>query len=157
MSAVLSSLKTVFEVIKDWPKRGENVTVNKDTIFDLTSAVLGAREHALAARQAQDDLMRRNVKLEEDLRALKDWRAEKDSYEIINVGARGAFVYAPKPGKMPGVTSHWLCQPCFDASRKSLLQFMNTIADHSLRQTIALWKCPVCDVNVRALPNAGPG
>ena len=127
-----------------------------DTVRDLNSAVLDAQDHALAARQVQYELMRRNDDIEKELQALKDLSAEKERYEIINVSDRGAYVYAPKRGAMPEVTPHWLCQPCFDSSRKSLLQFMSVVPHQQTRDGIALWRCPVCNENVRARPNVRP-
>ena len=156
ISAILTSLKTVSEVLKDWRKGGDDVTVGMDKLSDLTSAVLDAQDHAMEARQAQYDLMRRNDELERELRAYRDWRDEKETYEIVNVGERGAYVYARKSDAMPSVTPHWLCQPCFDDSRKSVLQYLNLMAHQAGHERVALWGCPVCAARVRALASVSP-
>ena len=156
ISATLSSIKLISDVLGEWRKGDGKITVTVDTVLDLTSAVLDAQDHAMAARQAQYDLMRRNDELERELQARRDRDTEKGKYEIINVGDHGAYVYAPKRDAMPGVIPHWLCQPCFDASKKSLLQFKATVPRDGMRNGIALWGCPVCNVSVKALPNVRP-
>ena len=156
ISATLSSIKLISDVLGEWRKGDGKITVTMDTVLDLTSAVLDAQDHAMAARQAQFDLMRRNDELERELQANRDRNTERDKYEIINVGDQGAYVYASKRDSMPDVIPHWLCQPCFDASTKSLLQFKGIVPRDGKRNGIALWRCPVCNVHVNALPNVRP-
>ena len=127
IGALLTSLKTAKDLLRDWRKGGDDVTVSIDKLSDLKSAVLDAQEHAMEARQAQYDLMQRNDELEQKLKAYAKWREEKESYKLINVGVVGAFVYALKSGATQKDVPHWLCQTCFDASTKSVLQFNGTI------------------------------
>ena len=152
----LTSLKLVTDLIKGWHKGRDDVTISVDQACKLRSAVLDAQKHAITAQQAQYDLVRLNDELETELRNLRDRSAEKDKYKIVNVGDHGAYVYAPKRDAMPGVTPHWLCQPCFDASKKSLLQFRATVPGDGMRNGIALWGCPVCNESVEARPNVRP-
>ena len=154
VGALLTSLKTAKDLLKDWRKGGDDVKVSRDKLSELTSAVLDAQEHAMEARQAQYDLVQRNDELEKKLKTCEAWREEKESYKLINVGVVGAFVYAPKSGAMQEDAPHWLCQICFDASTKSVLQFSGTIPHETGR--IALWRCTVCKVHVSARPSTSP-
>ena len=156
IGAIVTALKTALDLVKGWRDDGEGVTVTMDSVHGLTTAVLEAQDHALNAREAQFELARRNDALESELRALRKLNAEREKYEIANVGSRGAYVYAPKSGSMPDVTPHWLCQPCFDASKKTLLQYVNTLPDSELGAPMALWRCPVCKTHVRARQDVNP-
>ena len=157
ISAMLSSLKTVADVFKDWRQGGDKVTVTMDQVSDLTSAVLDAQDHALAARQHQYELMQRNDALETELQALKDWSAERANYELVSVSSYGAYVYAPKSGAaLPGA-NHWLCQPCVENAKKGMMQFAGHLLDRNSGGNMAVWKCSVCQGEIRVKPNAKPG
>ena len=149
ISATLTSLKLVGDVIKDWRKGDGNVTVTMDTVRDLNSAVLDAQEHAMAVRQAQYDLMQRNAALERELQTLKDWGVERANYECKSVPSYGAYVYAPKPGSELQGANHWLCQLCFENAKKSMLQFVAPILDISSGGMMSVWKCFTCQGEVR--------
>src|SRR5260370_35297808 len=52
----------------------------------------------------------------------KAWGAEKEKYELKNVG-RGSFAYVRKKDAQPSEPSHWLCAQCYQNSKKSILQY----------------------------------
>ncbi len=156
IGAILASLKTVADVLKDWRKDGENVTVTMDAVSALTSAVLEAQEHTVEARQAQYELIRRNDELERELRDHKDRAAEKEKYEIVNVGALGTYVYALKRDAVSEDAPHWLCQSCFDTSRKVLLQCHGSVQSPETGMR-TIWYCPACKSTVSARSGLLPG
>jgi hypothetical protein len=52
---------------------------------------------------------------------LKDWEAEKQRYELHEVGD-GAFVYSLKESVKGSQPDPWLCANCYHQGRKSILQ-----------------------------------
>lgn len=60
--------------------------------------------------------------LRDDLRQLKDAKTDRERYELGAVGETGALAYVFKGGGDLHQPPHALCQPCFDAAKKVVLQ-----------------------------------
>ena len=121
IGGAIGGLKAAMEIV-----RGLNSTANAIAINDakiaLQSAILEAQAGLLAAQEAQTANLRRIQELEQEIVRLKDWSAERERYELVEI-YRGAFAYMPKGGVESGKPAHWLCANCFDQGRKSFLQF----------------------------------
>ena len=117
---------------------------------DISRAAAGLRDSALIAAevakindqllQAQQALFRHNADLlslqqqhfetAQKLRKAEEALAERGRYSLFEVG-QGNWAYrvnfAPQQGgtSEPGATQtpHYLCQPCFDGGRKSVLAY----------------------------------
>jgi hypothetical protein len=105
--------------------------------------------------KAQDALFAHNASLLElhgkyadacnELRKMKDALNERSRYALFEIGA-GKFAYRLKVGGtgeapfVPGADEpmHYLCQPCFDAGRKMVLQLYLDAADGPVAM------CPHC-------------
>ena len=156
IGAMLTSLKSVSDIVKDWWKGGKSVQVSMDTIRDLNSAVLDAQDHAMTARQNQYELIQRNETLEKEIKTLRDWSEERENYELVSASTYGALVYAPKASSNVPGAEHWLCQHCFENAKKSMLQFVTHLIDPHDGAFMAAWKCSVCPGEIRVQPHTTP-
>lgn len=121
IGGALSGLKAAMEIAKGLSATANAVAINEAKI-GLQSAILEAQAGLLAAQETETANLRRIDQLEQDIVRLKDWSAERQNYNLVNID-RGAFAYMPKPGMENSQPAHWLCANCFEQGHKSLLQF----------------------------------
>ena len=89
--------------------------------IEMNTVILTAQRHALAAQAREVELTNRISKFEEEVMQLKDWNVEKEDYELQSIGGT-AFAYMMKGCVKTSEAKHWLCQPCFENAKKSVLQ-----------------------------------
>jgi hypothetical protein len=92
----------------------------RDDALKLYGQVVAAHQNALAASAAQEVLLKEKRDLEEQLRRVKDWDAEKQRYQLSNVG-QGCMAYSLKAGMENGEPPHSICARCYQEARKSIL------------------------------------
>jgi len=56
---------------------------------------------------------------------LKQWGSEKKRYQLTDVGG-GAFAYALKAAMSNGEPPHYICTNCYEQSKKSILNHIDT-------------------------------
>ena len=125
---------------------------------DIGRAAAGLRDGTLIAAevakindqllQAQQALFRHNADLlslqQEHFEAIQKLRkaeaalAERGNYSLFEVG-QGNWAYRGNAAAEQGGTFHFLCQPCFDNGRKSVLAY----SDRS-----GMLDCSVCKAQV---------
>lgn len=120
ISAGLGSLKAAKDILQAMNGMQTAAAVN-DIKLTLQGHMLEAQQGLFSAQEAQTAATRRIRELEEEIVRLKDWSAEKQRYQLHDVG-RGALTYVPQPGMENGEPPHWLCATCFNHGRKSLMQ-----------------------------------
>lgn len=92
-------------------------------VIELQQAILNAQSGALDAKTEQGDLLDRLRKAEAELAALQSWDEERSRYSLRDYGNQ-TFAYELIPAKAhEGEPSHRLCPRCFEARKKSILQF----------------------------------
>jgi hypothetical protein len=90
-----------------------------------------AAEHQAALREKRD--------LEEELRRVKAEKADLENYALHELSP-GVFVYARRPGVESTEPMHYLCAPCRNDGKKSILQ-------RSENYGAVFHRCPQCDTN----------
>ncbi len=121
----------------------------RDQIVALFDRVMDVQTGVLTAQQRELKLTERCRKLEDDLRSVRDWQAEKARYTLTSLGGK-TFVYAVKPDDPRGEPPHWLCVRCIEDGKKSVLQHWGVI--YSNRR----WKCPRCEAIISAAQELAP-
>lgn len=121
ISAGLSSLKAAKDILQALNGLQTATAIN-DVKFTLQGHMLDAQSGLFAAQEAQSAATLRIRDLEQQIMKLKDWSAEKQRYELHDIG-RGAMAYVPKLGMENGEPAHWLCVRCFQHGAKSFMQF----------------------------------
>ncbi len=86
------------------------------------AAVIELQEKILAAQAQQMALVERVGELEKEVARFKTWDAEKEHYELTQVGDRAALAYTLKEGMESPEHPHQLCTNCFTDGKKSILQ-----------------------------------
>jgi hypothetical protein len=121
ISAGLSSLKTMKDLVQGLNAAKTEAAINSVKI-ELQSLILEAQQGLFSAQEAQSASAHRIAQLEQEIMQLKDWSAEAQRYQLVNIHL-GAVAYMPKPGMENGEPAHWLCANCFNQRRKSFLVF----------------------------------
>ena len=123
-----------------------------DKIGEMNAKILEAQQFALATQSDQFSLSKRIGDLEKELVDLKDFRREKQNYELQALG-KTAFAYVYKPPVDSTEPVHWLCSRCCDQDRKSVLQFRGTDV---IDAQWDIWKCHLCESELRVLCGSHP-
>ena len=114
-------------------------------IGEVNAKILEAQQFALATQSDQFSLSKRVGDLEKELVDLKDFRREKQNYELQAIG-KTAFAYVYKPPVDSTKPIHWLCSTCCDKDQKSTLQFQG----RDLKNIgMNIWTCHLCNSDIR--------
>lgn len=108
-----------------------DATVLKTKTIELQSAILAAQSSALSAQSEQFALVDRIRELEEEIRRMEAWDAEKQRYELTDIG-NGQFTYSLKEGMQPPEPPHSICANCYNQGQKSILQGSSKMGRKSL-------------------------
>jgi hypothetical protein len=120
LASALSSLKAAKDI-------GEAMIGLRDAatfqakLLEFQSKLIDANNAAFAAQDERVALLERVGALEEEIAHLRTWEADKERYELKEVGS-GAFTYVLKEAMRGGEPIHWLCANCYQQGKKRLLQ-----------------------------------
>lgn len=107
-------------------------------VIELNAQILEAQSSAFAANDERAALIASISELEKEVADLKAWGAEKENYQLTNVGD-GVLAYTLKPTVQSTEPSHMLCAHCYQNNKKSFLQPTQELR---LRRRIHI--CPSC-------------
>ena len=114
-------------------------------IIELNSKILEAQSRTFAANDERAALIEHISKLEEEVVRLKAWDAEKQRYQLTEVGP-GVVAFQLKEGMQLGEPPHLICANCCAKGTKSYLQ------RHLSGPVLKRLKCNTCgeaiDINV---------
>ena len=110
---------------------------------EMNTVILTAQRHAIAAQAREMEMTHRIRQLEEEVVQLKDWDVQKENYGLKCLTGT-AFAYTMKDGVETSEPPHWLCQPCFENAKKSVLQIRKRV-----ESGFGVWGCSVCGAEVR--------
>ncbi len=157
ISAGLGSLKAAKDLIQAMNGMQTGAAIN-DVKLTLQGHMLDAQQGLFAAQEAQSASAGRIRDLEQQIVALKDWSAEKQRYQLHDIG-RGAMAYIPKIGMENGEPPHWLCVRCFGQGQKSFMQFKGSgvgngsAAERGMDKTFS---CDTCKSSFRVTYSTNP-
>ncbi|MET4230191.1 hypothetical protein ABIA85_003458 [Bradyrhizobium sp. LA6.10] len=126
ISAIASAI-SAFKAAKDI---GESMIGLRDAaafqskLMEFQSKILDANNAAFSAQEERSTLLERIRNLEKELAKLENWEAEKQRYQLTNLGDDESplLAYVLKPSMEHGETSHSICANCYANGKKSLLQ-----------------------------------
>ena len=107
-------------------------------VIELNAKILEAQISAFAANDERAALIERIGHLEKEVVQLKAWEAEKQRYQLTDVGD-GVVAYALKQGVETTEATHLLCAHCYQQNKKSHLQPTQEL--HNRRRVHV---CPNC-------------
>jgi DNA-directed RNA polymerase subunit M/transcription elongation factor TFIIS len=109
----------------------------------LNDAVINLQERILAAQAATTSSRERIRELEETVAAFNDWKQIADRYTLKDYG-QSTYAYELKADQAKEEPQHRLCPVCFEARKRSILQFQ--FVDASKRD---FYKCLSCAAEFR--------
>ncbi|CAN5336608.1 hypothetical protein BH10PSE7_BH10PSE7_16550 [soil metagenome] len=118
--ALVSALKSAGEITQAMVGIRDGAKL-QSKVIELNGIILSAQNSALASNIDQMRLLEQIRSLEEKLMRLEDWGAEKQRYELKEVG-KGCRAYTLKTDVENAQNEHCLCANCFEDRRKSVLQ-----------------------------------
>lgn len=130
----ISGLKAAFDLAQGLK--------NIDDAVRRNAAVIELSEKILAAREAQSILLDRVGALEKEVASFETWDAEKERYELKNIGSAGV-AYMLKPNARGTEPPHWLCPNCYAQRKKAFYQPTGASI-----QRLTVYKCQGCQGNI---------
>ncbi len=131
IAAGLGAFKAMFDLAKGL-KDISDATARNAVAIELQEGILTAQ-----AQQAA--LVERVGELEAKVARFETWDAQKQRYELTDLGG-GTFAYALKKGVEPPEPEHRICPRCYENRQRSILQFQHQSA---MRQDE--FRCPACE------------
>src|SRR5689334_19073320 len=120
IGGAVASLKLAFDMTKTLGAIRDFAKLN-ETVIELQRLIMAAQSDALAAQSDQFSLLQRISDLEKQIADIKAWDAEKQKYELKDVGL-GSFAYVVKETVRGSELPHEICAACYQHSKKSILQ-----------------------------------
>jgi hypothetical protein len=120
IAAAVTGIRSALEIAKAMVGLRDAEAFRSKSI-ELQGVILESYEKAIQAREAQAAQLERISALEAEVAQLKNWDAEKNDYELKEIGF-GSVGYMLKPDKRGTQPPHWLCPTCFAKGEKSFLQ-----------------------------------
>lgn len=121
IAAAVTGIRSALDITKAMVSL-HNAEAFRTKSIELQGVVLEALDKAIEARESYAMQTDRIRALEAEVTQLKNWNAEKQNYELKQVGW-GAVAYMLKPEKRGTEPPHWLCPTCFAKGEKSFLNF----------------------------------
>jgi hypothetical protein len=140
ISAGVTSLRMALDITKAMIGLRDAEAFRSKSI-ELQQAIMDALDSGIAAREAYAAQLDRIRALETEMAGLKAWDAEKQNYELKQVGD-GAVAYMLKPEARGTEPPHWLCPNCFSQGKKS---FLNSTGAQKLGGRGFIYKCTNCN------------
>ena len=122
-----NGLKTAGDIAQGFIALKTEADINR-AVIDIQRHVLDAQRALMEADALHSSDMRSIADFEQEIIRLKDWSAERQRYQLVDVW-HGAFAYMLKPEMRAGEPAHWLCTNCFDQGRKSFMQNKGGVSD----------------------------
>jgi hypothetical protein len=150
IASALTALKTIGELTTLLIKTSADSRVTENAI-DLQSALISLQSTMLTLQSQYQILLREKDEVEKRLIDIENWEAEAEKYTLIEM-VPGVFVYALKDDYKSTAPSHWLCPNCYQAKKKSILQFRPTGDGYNVFICSAC-KLALHDHTCRAMPS----
>lgn len=139
IASSFTALKSMSETVRLLGdiKTGDAV---RNKAAELQSQIIALQSSLFLIQTQNQGLLREKEDLEQRIRNIKNWDAEKRRYELKEI-ATGFFVYAAKKPKESIAPSPWLCTNCYEHQHKSILQRGKQTYDG------ITYFCPNCKTN----------
>ncbi|MGY2492367.1 hypothetical protein [Cupriavidus sp. CP313] len=146
LTTAVASASTALDLLKTALKARDQALTEKavadmvDQLRNVNMAALEASQEALKGIRQARAADQRIAELEAEVRELQAKADERDLYELMAIGSF-SFAYALKEPPANGQDRHYLCQACFDAGKKLVLQRAGGSS---------ILRCPGCKAEVRS-------
>lgn len=138
VSSLAGTLKIAAEAAKSAKEAGDLPTV-RGKMIEMQDLILSAQSATLAASAQLFELLQENAELKRKLEEADNWRSTAERYALKDYGG-GTFAYELRTEEARGEPTHKICPVCFEAHRRSVLQFSGRT---SSRQE--MYRCVPCE------------
>jgi hypothetical protein len=144
IAGMMSALNAAFNITKAMIGL-RDAHIIQEKVIELQRSILEAQNSAFTAQNERAALVERIRAFEEEVASLKAWDAEKERYELKDVGSPGVsvFAYAVKPEAHGPEPFHLLCVKCYENHKKGYLQAMQRL---EMRRRV--YQCSECKSEV---------
>lgn len=144
MSA-LGAAMTSFKAMKDITEAMigmRDTALFQSKAIELQSKIMDAQNSVFAANEERAALVERVSQLEAKVTSLEAWEAEKQRYELKHLPP-GAYAYSLKEEARGTEPAHYICQPCYESRKKSILQSKGP------HNGVEKFSCPACGAEIQ--------
>jgi hypothetical protein len=120
ISVISISLNTAINIAKTMVDV-RDATTFQGKVFELQRAIIDAQQNIFAANAERSSLIEEIREAKAQIARLEAWNAEKQRYELKDVGA-GSLAYAVKESMRGSEPAHHICAACYQHGHKSILQ-----------------------------------
>ena len=150
LTSALMSLKTAKDIAESMIGL-RDAQAFQTKLLEFQSKLIDANNAVFAAHDERAALLERICKLEEEMTRLKAWDAEKQRYQLTEIGP-GVFTYVLKDSMAQGEPPHRICANCYAKGAKSFFQ------RHLSGSALERLKCNTCGeaIDINRPPPPGP-
>ncbi len=147
IDGVITVLKSAFGLVKalvDTKTEGavrEKVMALQNVMIDLQTTVLELQGRILSLQNENVSLKETIKEREVEIEKNKQWDQTARRYKLVRLGADPQFAYALADAA--DTPPHYLCPVCFEAKKKTILEYAGQTKRGSM-----LLKCFVCKTEV---------
>jgi hypothetical protein len=120
IAGMVSALRGATDITKAMIDLRDGAMI-QSKVIELQSAILAAQSNAFAAQDERATLIAQVSQLEKEVADLKAWDAEKQHYDLQDIG-NGALAYVLKDTVHGYGPPHQICANCYTEGHKSILQ-----------------------------------
>lgn len=138
VSDLAGTLKTAAELAKTVKDANDMPTI-KGKIIEMQDLLLTAQSSTMAASTKLFELLQENASLKRKVEAADVWTSTAQRYALKDYGG-GTFAYELKPEEARGDPIHKICPVCFEANKRSVLQFRGRTTSRQ-----EMFRCMPCE------------
>lgn len=120
-SAVTGTLKAAGETVKTMIDL-HDAAIFRAKAIELQQQISSALADSISAYESQAAALQRVQELEKEVTNLKAWDADKQRYELKELGTQGIFAYTLKAEAQGTEPIHSICPDCYQQGIKSIVQ-----------------------------------
>ena len=139
ITAAASSIQIALDLAKVLVDAGDD-SVIRDKLFQVNNALRDTQASLLVVQSEQFSLIQRIDDLKKTIADFEAWTAEKERYQLHQIGDNRGFTYMLKKAAQVPEPPHEICAHCYNVlNKKSILQHQYMSYDRAERLY-----CPNC-------------
>lgn len=138
VSSLAGTLKSAADAAKS-AKDASDMPTMRGKMIEMQDLILSAQSATMTASAQLFELLQENAELKRKVEASDAWKSTSERYALKDYGG-GTFAYELRAEEARGEPIHKICPVCFEAARRSVLQFRGRT---SSRQE--MFRCVPCE------------
>ena len=123
--SIIVGIKTAIDLTKSIKDLADDVDLKSKTA-ELYDVIIGLQGGVMTIKEENYSLLTKNHELSQKIMEIDEWKQEKCKYSLHEI-CSGVFVYSSKKTNNDSEPQHWLCQKCYNESKKFILQKKNAV------------------------------